>query len=48
MLSGPWTYACVKLAKKYGIEVEPVKVVELLDWNFDETPKMMRYCKMII
>lgn len=35
---GPWTYACVKLAKKYGIEVEPVKVVELLDWNFDETP----------
>ena len=35
---GPWTYACVKLAKKYGLEVEPVKVVEVLDWNFDETP----------
>ena len=35
---GPWTYACVKLAKKYGMEIEPVKVVELLDWNFDETP----------
>ena len=35
---GPWDYACVKIAKKYGIEVEPVKVVELLDWNFDETP----------
>lgn len=35
---GPWAYTCVKLAKKYGIEVEPVNVVELLDWNFDETP----------
>lgn len=35
---GPWTYTCVKLAKKYGIEVEPIYVVELLDWNFDETP----------
>ena len=35
---GPWAYTCVKLAKKYGIEVEPIYVVELLDWNFDETP----------
>lgn len=37
-LFGPWSYACVKIAKKYGMEIEPVRVVELLDWNFDETP----------
>lgn len=35
---GPWSYACVKIAKKYGIEVEPVKVVELLDWQFPQEP----------
>ncbi len=37
-LIGPWEYACVKIAKNYGIEVEPIEVVELLDWDFDETP----------
>ncbi len=43
---GPWTYACVKLAKRYGMEIEPVRVVELLDWNFDETPIDHNYWKL--
>lgn len=34
----PWAYSCVKIAGKHGIEVEPVRVAELLDWDFDETP----------
>lgn len=37
-LLDPWAYCCVKIAKKHGIEVEPVKVAELLDFDFDETP----------
>lgn len=37
-LLDPWAYACVKIAKKHGIEVEPVRVAELLDYDFDETP----------
>lgn len=45
-LIGPWDYAYVKIAKKYGLEIEPVKVVELLDWNFDETPIDRREWKL--
>lgn len=37
-LLDPWAYCCVKIAKKHGIEVEPVRVAELLDYDFDETP----------